>query len=125
MSKMKFGLTAVVLSGLGLISGLSTSTAHAQSDQGAVVYHACPAELGELTIDGYDFQYCFDLTATPSGNGNGSFHGELLDLSTAPAKTVTVTGFPCWAGFGVTYETKLTITPSGQIHGSCESHGNS
>ena len=122
MSKVKFGLTAMMLSGIGLVSGLSTSTARAQNDGAAVVYHACPAEDGEISIDGYDFQYCVDLTDTPSGNGDASLHGSLIDPSTAPSKAVTVTGFPCYAGYGITYDTKLTITPSGEIHGSCKYH---
>lgn len=123
MSKMNLGLTVLTLSGLALVAGLSPNAAHAQNDDGpAVVYHACPTEYGELTIGAYDVEYCFDSTATPSGNGNATFHGYLIDKSTAPKKTDTVSGFACYAGNGITYDTELTVTPSGRILGVCKAH---
>lgn len=122
MSKMNLGLTAIMLSGVALISALSPSAARAQSDGGAVVYHACPTEYGEISFGGYDFEYCFDSTETPNGTANASFHGHLVDRTTAPKKAVTLTAIPCYAGNGFTYDSELTITPSGQIHGICKNH---
>ncbi|GAC1419316.1 MAG: hypothetical protein NVSMB62_11930 [Acidobacteriaceae bacterium] len=87
-----------------------------------MVYHACPAEYGEISIDGYDFEYCFDSTTTPSGNANASFHGYLVDRATAPRKAVFFSGFGCYAGNAITYDSEVTITPSGMIHGMCKNH---
>lgn len=122
MSKMNLGITAIALSGIVLMSGLSTRTAQAQSDEAAVVYHACPSAYGELSLGGYDFEYCFDSTTTPSGNSNAQFHGFLVDTTTAPRKTAKLSGFGCSAGGEITYDTELSVTPSGEIHGSCKLH---
>ena len=122
MSKMNLGLTVLALSGVALLAGLSPHAANAQSDDSAVVFHACPTEYGEITIGGYDFEYCFDLTDSASGKGNATFHGYLVDRSTAPRKTITVTGFDCFTGDGDTTDSELTVTPSGHILGVCKSH---
>ncbi len=70
------------------------------------------------------FNYCFSDVVTPSGNANARFKGELL--SPAPDKAVTITGFGCIASFpdpsGFTTDTKITITPSGNVSGHCKFH---
>ncbi|GAC1432813.1 MAG: hypothetical protein NVSMB62_29370 [Acidobacteriaceae bacterium] len=96
----------------------------AQSDGGeALVLHGCP----DMTTfygksAGYTYQVCADIVFTPSGNVNATFHGSLLDPSTAPSSAVIVEGFPCGYKNQLTYDSQVVITPDGNVEGRCELH---
>ena len=123
MSKISLGLAAAALVAFAVFAGSSPRVVvHAQNNA-ALVYHECPADLGLAGIGGFTFQYCFDSVDTSSGNGNASFHGVLLDPTTAPSKSTHITGFGCETDGGAfTTDTELDVTPSGNVEGTCKSH---
>lgn len=121
MSKISLGLTAVALLALAVLAGPSSRVVYAQNNA-AVVTHECPTDIGVALIGGFLFQYCFDSAVTSSGNGNGSFHGSLLDPTTSPSRAVHISGFGCDPGNGLTTDTELTVTPSGRVDGTCKVH---
>ena len=100
-------------------------TAARADETGVVVFHLC-SDLSTSTdtsftstVGGFTFSYCFDVLP-PSSNATLSFHGTLVDLSTAPLQATIVTGFP--VSFPPTpvfvFDTRLVVTPSGQVNGT-------
>ena len=102
----------------------SQKPVQAQSEgDGALVLHGCPdTTVIEGHSIGYAYEVCADIVFTPSGNVNASFHGALLDPSTAPSHAVIVRGFPCAYGPAETNDSQLVITPDGSVNGRCELH---
>jgi hypothetical protein len=102
---------------------VAPALATAEPGGGAVVERICP-ELGPAIIEGFEFTYCADEVQTPSGKANANFHGELTSTSPRPApeKATTVTGFGCDTTYGITEDTRLVVTPSGQVNGTCKLH---
>lgn len=96
----------------------------AQSEGGdALVLHGCPDTTTFYgKSDGYTYQVCADIVFTPSGNVNATFHGSLLDPSTAPSSAVIVEGFPCTYNNQVTHDSQVVITPDGNVEGRCALH---
>ena len=102
---------------------LAPRPAHAQAVQGALVLHDCPTTstfYGQT--DGYTYQVCADIVFTPSGDVNATFHGALLDPSTAPSQPVISTDFPCAYNGQTSNESHVVITPDGTVNGSCQLH---
>lgn len=116
------GITSVVF-GLGaLLAG--PGRVQAQSDDGALVLHGCPDTIVyEGHSDGYAYEVCADIVFTPSGNVNATFHGSLVDPTTAPSHAVVVDDFPCEYNGETTYDSQVEITPDGTVNGRCELHG--
>lgn len=124
MSKIYLGLAAVALTAFAVIAGSPSRVVHAQSN-GAFVLHTCPAGPGEAgfeSIGGYEFTFCDDETDATIDIGNFTFHGSLVDPSTAPGHTVIIRGFNCATIEGVTTDSEVIITPSGAVEGSCTAH---
>lgn len=99
----------------------------AQSQDGALVLHGCPDTItyqGRSVKDGqtYTYSVCADITFTPSGNVDATFHGSLVDPSTAPSHSVIVRDFPCQYNGGVTHDSEVVITPDGNVEGRCALH---
>jgi hypothetical protein len=117
---------AAVLMGAGLIGAALVGPASA--DNGSVHYVSCPDTSFVSNVGGYTFEYCFSDVVTSSGNANAHFQGQLLDPAAAPAKATTIEGFGCTAGYnppsfyGSTTDTRLVVTPSGKVNGSCKFH---
>jgi hypothetical protein len=102
---------------------LGQKPVHAQSEDEALVLHGCPDTITfEGHSVGYAYEVCADIVFTPSGNINATFHGALLDPSTAPSKAVIVTGFPCEYNNELTHDSQVVITPDGSVNGRCEVH---
>ena len=117
---LKFGVLTVAI-GMFLIG---QPPVHAQSSDGALVLHGCPDTITyEGHSDGYAYDVCADIVFTPSGNVNATFHGSLIDPTTAPTKAVVVRDFPCEYNGEVTYDSQVVITPDGSVNGRCELHG--
>ncbi len=110
-----------VLVGGAVTLGVSPAVA----DDGAVRYVSCPTTSFISIAGGFTFSYCFSDVVTPSGNANAHFEGDLLDLSTAPSSATIIEGFGCFAAYpsgGFTTDTRLVITPSGHVNGTCKFH---
>lgn len=103
---------------------------HARADETeGIVFHTC-SDLSTSTdtsftstVGGFTFSYCFnDLPPSPSSNTIVSFHGTLVDLSTAPSQATIITGFPVVFQVPPTpifvFDTQLVVTPSGQVNGT-------
>ena len=117
---------AAAIAACGLVVGVTA--AGADPGGGAIVFHSCPdtSSFPPAVEGGFEFNFCFDDTVTPSGKANASFHGSLVDPTTAPSKATTVSGFGCEAdypgGSDVTTDVRMVVTPSGQINGTCKFH---
>ena len=101
----------------------------AQAGDGAVHFASCPTQSFVTTLGGFitfEIEVCFSDVITPSGNANAQFRGNVVDPGTAPAKAMKVEGFFCEAGFPksgfATRDTRVVITPSGTVNGSCKFH---
>jgi hypothetical protein len=122
----KLGPAALKLGIVVLASGVFFSAqkpVHAQSGEGALVLHDCP----DMTTfhgqsDGYEYAVCADIVFAPSGNVNATFHGSLVDPTTAPSSAVIVRDFPCAYGSQETNDSEVVITPDGSVNGRCELH---
>jgi len=119
----KYFALAAVIAAVGV--GLGASQAIA--DNGALRYVSCPDTTFTDTVGGFTINYCFQDVVTSSGNANALLSGVLVDPSTAPSKATTVAGFGCIADFGnggvlITTDTRLTVTPSGNVNGTCKFH---
>jgi hypothetical protein len=102
---------------------LAQRPADAQSG-GALVLHMCPDMTTEGHSLGYAYNVCADIVFTPSDNVNATFHGSLIDPSTAPSHAVIVRDFPCSYNGQETNDSQLVITPDGSVNGRCELHSN-
>jgi hypothetical protein len=115
-----------LLSVLGAGAGLSLlGPAQAVAHGGAIHYASCPDTVFTTEVGGFTFNYCFTDVATPSGNANAHFHGNLVDPATAPSKATKVAGFGCFASYpvdGYTTDTSFVVTPSGEVNGTCKFH---
>ncbi len=115
-------LALFVLAGAGVVVFPKTS-AHAAENE-VVVFHTCSDLTTDTdtsftsTVGGFTFSYCFKAL-TPSSNATASFHGTLVDRSTAPARATIVRGFPVIIPPNPVLftDTQLVVTPSGEVNG--------
>jgi hypothetical protein len=112
----------VAVAGSTLALGIGTALP-ASAEDGAIVVRTCPEGTFTASVGGFGFTYCFDEVQTPGGNANAHFHGSLINPATAPDRATTITGFRCNTTDGVTTDTRLVVTPSGEVNGTCRFRG--
>ena len=128
MSPHKLGPLSFKLAAFTFTLGILLAAprpARAQSNSGALVLQGCPNTTTFFgRSDGLVYQVCANIVFTPTGDVNATFHGALLDPTSAPSQALIVSNFPCAYNNQTTHDSQLVISPDGTVNGFCKLHTN-